>query len=188
MLLATLVALLVAAVGTFSVLGAGSRQRATEMMALEVAGVRHAVSLARYRDLVCVDSALGSVGLRPLPRFPEPAETVESGSLLAPMPAAVARVDVAEGAEVEAGQSLLVLEATGVELDWAPVVLVSARESEADAERASAAGADMLLSKRECVSGRLEFACISDKSVRHSHPHTQLGVDARCDGALHVTA
>jgi hypothetical protein len=39
MLLATLVALLVAAVGTFSVLAAGGRQRATEMVALEVAGV-----------------------------------------------------------------------------------------------------------------------------------------------------
>ena len=39
MLLATLVALLVAAVGTFSVLAAGSRQRATEMVALEVTGV-----------------------------------------------------------------------------------------------------------------------------------------------------
>src|SRR5207302_4321495 len=82
-----------------------------DAVVLEVAGVRDAVSLARYPDLVCVDSALGSVGLRPLPRFPEPAESVESGSLLAPMPAAVARVDVAEGAEVEAGQSLLVLEA-----------------------------------------------------------------------------
>ena len=39
MLLATLVALLVAAVGTFSVLAAGGRERATEMVALEVTGV-----------------------------------------------------------------------------------------------------------------------------------------------------
>jgi hypothetical protein len=46
MLLATLVALLVAAVGTYSVLAAGSRQRATEMVALEVAGVRRPI-LAR---------------------------------------------------------------------------------------------------------------------------------------------
>jgi hypothetical protein len=46
MLLATLVALLVAAVGTFSVLAAGGRQRATEMVALEVTGVRRG-SLAR---------------------------------------------------------------------------------------------------------------------------------------------
>jgi hypothetical protein len=46
MLLATLVALLVAAVGTFSVLAAGGRQRATEMVALEVTGVRRG-ALAR---------------------------------------------------------------------------------------------------------------------------------------------
>jgi putative ABC transport system permease protein len=46
MLLATLVALLVAAVGTFSVLTAGGRQRATELVALEVAGVRRTI-LAR---------------------------------------------------------------------------------------------------------------------------------------------
>jgi putative ABC transport system permease protein len=46
MLLATLVALLVAAVGTFSVLAAGGRQRAAEMVALEVTGVRRGI-LAR---------------------------------------------------------------------------------------------------------------------------------------------
>jgi putative ABC transport system permease protein len=46
MLLATLVALLVAAVGTFSALAAGGRQRATEMVALEVTGVRRTI-LAR---------------------------------------------------------------------------------------------------------------------------------------------
>jgi putative ABC transport system permease protein len=46
MLLATLVALLVAALGTFSTLTAGGRQRATEMVALEVTGVRRSI-LAR---------------------------------------------------------------------------------------------------------------------------------------------
>jgi hypothetical protein len=46
MLLATLVALLVAAVGTFSALAAGGRRRATEMVALEVTGVRRPI-LAR---------------------------------------------------------------------------------------------------------------------------------------------
>ncbi len=46
MRLGTLVALLVAAVGAFSVRAAGGRQRATEMVALEVAGVRLLRSLA----------------------------------------------------------------------------------------------------------------------------------------------
>ncbi len=49
MLLATLVALLVAAVGTFSVLAAGGRQRATEMVALEVTGVRRGILAGSLR-------------------------------------------------------------------------------------------------------------------------------------------
>ena len=54
MLLATLVALLVAAVGTFSVLAAGGRQRATELVALEVTGVKRSI-LARS---LAIESAI----------------------------------------------------------------------------------------------------------------------------------
>ena len=39
----------------------------------------------------------------------------------------------------------------------------------------------------ECLSSRVEFAYTGDEAVRHSHPYVQLGVDARRDGALHVT-
>jgi predicted lysophospholipase L1 biosynthesis ABC-type transport system permease subunit len=62
MLLATLVALLVAAVGTFSVLAAGGRQRATEMVALEVTGVRRSIlvrSLAIEAAILALTALFG---------------------------------------------------------------------------------------------------------------------------------
>ncbi len=62
MLLATLVALLVAAVGTFSVLAAGGRQRATEMVALEVTGVRRPIlarSLAIEAGILALTALFG---------------------------------------------------------------------------------------------------------------------------------
>ena len=62
MLLATLVALLVAAVGTFSVLAASGRQRATEMVALEVTGVRRPIlvrSLAIEAGILALTALFG---------------------------------------------------------------------------------------------------------------------------------
>jgi hypothetical protein len=62
MLLATIVALLVAAVGTFSVLAAGGRGRATEMVALEVTGVPRAVltrSLAIEAGILALTALFG---------------------------------------------------------------------------------------------------------------------------------
>jgi propionyl-CoA carboxylase alpha chain len=44
-------------------------------------------------------------------RFPDPIDAVPAGSLLAPMPGAVARVAAAVGDRVERGQPLLWLEA-----------------------------------------------------------------------------
>ena len=60
---------------------------------------------------VDVDSAHGHVRLRRVPRFTDPADAVASGSLLAPMPGTVVSLAVALGAEVAAGQPVLVLEA-----------------------------------------------------------------------------
>ncbi|WP_139980052.1 biotin carboxylase N-terminal domain-containing protein [Nocardioides litoris] len=58
-----------------------------------------------------VDWPGGHVALRRVPRFVDPADAVASGSLLAPMPGTVVRVDVAAGQEVAAGAPVLVLEA-----------------------------------------------------------------------------
>jgi len=60
---------------------------------------------------VHVDSRLGSLHLRALPRFVDPADVVEEGSLLAPMPGTVIGVRLEAGARVTAGQPVLVLEA-----------------------------------------------------------------------------
>jgi len=62
-------------------------------------------------DAVAVDGPVGSAQLRAVPRFVDPADVVAQGSLLAPMPGTVIGVPVEDGAEVTAGQPVLVLEA-----------------------------------------------------------------------------
>ncbi|RAG81861.1 acety-l/propionyl-CoA carboxylase subunit alpha [Streptacidiphilus pinicola] len=85
---------------------------APERVVLAVDGVRRTFGLARYgAALVHVDSPLGAVALTALPRFPEPERETAAGSLLAPMPGTVVRVEAAVGDVVTAGQPLLWLEA-----------------------------------------------------------------------------
>ncbi len=54
---------------------------------------------------------VGHLSVTHIPRFADPADAVASGSLLAPMPGTVVRVEVVAGQRVEAGQAVLVLEA-----------------------------------------------------------------------------
>jgi propionyl-CoA carboxylase alpha chain len=82
---------------------------------LEVGRVRHTFEVATYGDTVEVDSVLGAVTLRRLPRFTQPEPAVAPGSLVSPMPGTVVRVTVAVGDAVEAGTPLLVLEAMKME-------------------------------------------------------------------------
>ncbi|WP_280257875.1 biotin carboxylase N-terminal domain-containing protein [Nocardia wallacei] len=83
--------------------------------------VRRRFDVARYPStgagpaLVAVDSPLGPVTVRRLPRFEDPSEHVAEGSLLAPMPGAVIRVAAEVGSRVEAGQPILWLEAMKME-------------------------------------------------------------------------
>ena len=96
MLLATLVALLVAAVGTFSVLAAGRRQRATEMVALEVTGVRRPIlvrSLAIEAGILALTALFGvaagagsaAIALPSLPQLAAPADAPLSYALPVPL-------------------------------------------------------------------------------------------------------
>jgi propionyl-CoA carboxylase alpha chain len=62
-----------------------------------------------------VDSTRGTVRLHRPPRFADPGDARAAGSLMAPMPGVVVRVDVAAGDRVTRGQSLLVLEAMKME-------------------------------------------------------------------------
>jgi propionyl-CoA carboxylase alpha chain len=78
---------------------------------LESDGVRTTYDVAVSGQAVDVDSPRGHTRLDLVPRFVDPADAVASGSLLAPMPGTVVRVDVEQGAQVAAGDVVLVLEA-----------------------------------------------------------------------------
>ncbi|MGE7390785.1 biotin carboxylase N-terminal domain-containing protein [Streptomyces sp. NPDC004126] len=88
-----------------------------DTVALEVAGVRRMFHVKRKSNTVYVDSVLGSHALVPVPRFPDPQDRTEPGSLLAPMPGTVVRIaeGLAPGSTVTAGQPLLWLEAMKME-------------------------------------------------------------------------
>ncbi|WP_018656099.1 acetyl/propionyl/methylcrotonyl-CoA carboxylase subunit alpha [Actinomadura flavalba] len=78
-------------------------------------GVRRTFTVTRAGDRVDVDSPLGPVALRLRPRFADPSDLVAPGSLLAPMPGTVVRVETEAGAAVAEGQTLVVLEAMKME-------------------------------------------------------------------------
>ena len=86
-----------------------------QRVVLAVGGVESAFDVARYGDVVFVDSPLGGVRLTVTPRYPDPDSGVAQGSLLAPMPGSVIRVEAAEGDRVKAGQPLIWLEAMKME-------------------------------------------------------------------------
>ena len=91
------------------------------MVDAEIDGVRRRYHVIRCGPDHFVDSALGSTALREVERFPDPSAIQEAGSLLAPMPGSVVRVEVAEGQQVTAGATVLVLEAMKMEHTvWAP--------------------------------------------------------------------
>ena len=88
---------------------------AADQVTLTINGIRRHFAVARYGDLVCVDSPLGPVAARRLPRFVDPADQVAAGSLLAPMPGTVIRLGAEPGTTVEQGQPILWLEAMKME-------------------------------------------------------------------------
>ena len=92
-----------------------------DRVVLLVDGVRRTFEVSRHpvagqdEPGVAVDSALGSVELRTLPRFVDPSAQAPEGALVAPMPGAVVRVAVEVGDTVTAGQPLMWLEAMKME-------------------------------------------------------------------------
>ncbi|MGW2106762.1 acetyl/propionyl/methylcrotonyl-CoA carboxylase subunit alpha [Streptomyces sp. NPDC001948] len=80
-------------------------------------GITRHFDIAVHGDKAYVDTATGSYTLTALPRFTDPTDRTEPGSLLAPMPGTVVRVadGLAEGAAVTAGQPLIWLEAMKME-------------------------------------------------------------------------
>ena len=86
-----------------------------DRVVLVVAGVDRPFEVARYGQDVYVDSPSGPVHLVALPRFGDPDDAVDPGSLLAPMPGSVLRIGAAVGDAVTAGQALVWLEAMKME-------------------------------------------------------------------------
>jgi acyl-CoA carboxylase subunit alpha len=78
-------------------------------------GLDHTFSVARYGEIRHVDSERAPVRLDALPRFPSPEAVETPGSLHAPMPGRVVRVEARVGDSVTAGQVLVVLEAMKME-------------------------------------------------------------------------
>lgn len=86
-----------------------------DTVVLTIDGLRRQFSVARYGDLVCVDSPLGPSSFTVVPTFVDPAALAAAGSLLAPMPGAVIRIGAAVGETVQAGTPILWLEAMKME-------------------------------------------------------------------------
>jgi propionyl-CoA carboxylase alpha chain len=86
-----------------------------DAVTLDVAGVRQRFDVTMAGSDVWVDSALGAVRLTLADRLPAPAAPAEAGSLLAPMPGTVVRVQATAGERVSAGQVICVIEAMKME-------------------------------------------------------------------------
>jgi propionyl-CoA carboxylase alpha chain len=82
---------------------------------LELGGVRRSVQITRAGGALFADSALGHSTLTEAERFGDPSALVQAGSLFAPMPGTVVRIEVAVGDRVQAGTPLLAIEAMKME-------------------------------------------------------------------------
>ncbi len=82
---------------------------------LEIDGRRVQLMVTAEGDRRLVHGPSGGVELVELPRFPDRSKADFTGGLVAPMPGNVTATHVEEGAEVELGQLLLILEAMKME-------------------------------------------------------------------------
>jgi len=92
-----------------------SHQHHSYQVDLEIHGVRRIIDVQEAGGAFYVDSALGHSVLTEVDRFPDPSAAAQAGSLLAPMPGTVVRVEVAVGDHVTAGATILALEAMKME-------------------------------------------------------------------------
>jgi propionyl-CoA carboxylase alpha chain len=86
-----------------------------DLVVLGVDGVSRTYEVLRRGGEVYVSSPLGHSTLTEVPRHPGAEEVAAEGALTAPMPGKVVRLEVGDGAEVEAGAVVAVLEAMKME-------------------------------------------------------------------------
>jgi propionyl-CoA carboxylase alpha chain len=91
------------------------RQATPDRVVADIDGIRREFTVHQDGGTWDVDSFLGSSQLTEPPRFPDPRSRAAPGSLLAPMPGTVVRLEVAPGAHVTAGTPIVVLEAMKME-------------------------------------------------------------------------
>ncbi len=82
---------------------------------LEIEGITYRVSVQFHENGVYTNSTIGSFGFVELPKFPWLEDEQHPGSLISPMPGSVVRIGVSVGDHIEAGTTLLVLEAMKME-------------------------------------------------------------------------
>jgi acetyl/propionyl-CoA carboxylase alpha subunit len=120
---------------------------------ITVDGVRRRFDVAITGSEVDVDSMLGASSHRILPRFPDPDSQHAAGSLVAPMPGSVVRVHVEPGAQVKAGDALIVLEAMKMEHTVAaPVAGTVAEVRVASGEQVDAGAVLVVLDEEETTN------------------------------------
>jgi acetyl/propionyl-CoA carboxylase alpha subunit len=88
---------------------------AGDQVDLEIGGLRRVIGVRAAGGAFYVDSALGHSVLTEVDRFPDPSAAAQAGSLLAPMPGTVVRVEVAVGDHVPEGAVILAIEAMKME-------------------------------------------------------------------------
>jgi propionyl-CoA carboxylase alpha chain len=86
-----------------------------DVVDLEIGGVRRRYRVRRRGDTHHVNGPDGQLDLRELPRYPGAGGALAEGALVAPMPGKVIRLAVTEGAAVEEGAVVAVLEAMKME-------------------------------------------------------------------------
>ena len=104
--------------GSFGLEGVGTvtvEDVSPSRVSFVVGGVDHEFEVARHGDVRYVDSNLGPARLVEVPRFPSRDGDEDAGSLHAPMPGKVIRVDVTVGDEVAEGAVVVVMEAMKME-------------------------------------------------------------------------
>ena len=77
--------------------------------------IRRTFAVHQSGDVSYVDSALGHSALAEQPRFAEPGTAAAAGTLVAPMPGTVIRIEAALGEQLRAGQVVVAIEAMKME-------------------------------------------------------------------------
>ncbi|HET8740428.1 MAG TPA: biotin carboxylase N-terminal domain-containing protein [Acidimicrobiia bacterium] len=104
--------------GPFPLEGVGTitvGETTPQVVTLNAGETEHVFEVARYGDLRYVDSKMGPARLVEVPRFPLREKDEETGSLHAPMPGRVVRLDASVGDQIEDGAILVVMEAMKME-------------------------------------------------------------------------